>query len=173
MLRRIAITGPESTGKSELAQQLAEHYNSSWVPEFARQYLLDLNRDYRLDDVSFIAENQEKLIHEAFAGSSDYVFADTEMLVCAVWADFVFGHIPQAIRLRLDRQQFDLYLLCYPDLPWEPDPLREHPTQRMELFNIYEAWLKQLNWKYAIIKGIGSQRLQNAVDAVNRCFIPV
>ena len=168
MAEVIAITGPESTGKTVLASGLATHYNSIWVPEFAREYLTGFERKYSLDDVVFIAEQQELAIKKAQEKPLEFIFADTEILVCYVWALFVFGEVPAAILDRLKNQHFSLYLLCYPDLPWEPDPLREHPDQGLELFRIYEKILGEMNWNYRVISGLEHNRLKNAFSEIDR-----
>lgn len=166
MCKRIAITGPESTGKSWLAMQLAQTYQSIWVAEFAREYLKTINHNYNLSDIETIAQMQMKQINLAALQSNSIVFADTEMLVCYIWADYVFGIVPQSVVELTQNQQFDLYLLCNIDLPWEPDPLREHPDARQKLFDAYESELFRRNWPYKIVSGINNERLQCAVNAI-------
>jgi len=165
---KVAITGPESTGKSWLASRLAVYYGCLWVPEFARTYLQNLGRKYTMNDVEFIAQRQDQLIRNAMAKESPVLFADTEMLVCKIWSEFVFGHCPDSITLLTDAQNFDFYLLCDIDLPWEPDPLREHPEKRQELLAMYQTELEKRGWPYALISGNGNQRLQNAISKVNQ-----
>lgn len=165
---KVAVTGPESTGKSWLASKLAVYYGCLWVPEFARTYLINLGRKYTLEDVEYIAQRQNQLIRSAMAKESPVLFADTEMLVCKIWSEFVFGHCPVSIASLTESQQFDFYLLCDIDLPWEPDPLREHPDKRKELFSIYQDELTRRKWPFAIISGTGNQRLDNAILHVNK-----
>ncbi|MBK9291174.1 MAG: ATP-binding protein [Bacteroidetes bacterium] len=165
---KVAVTGPESTGKSWLASRLAVYYGCLWVPEFARTYLQNLGRKYTPEDIEYIAMRQDQLIRNAMVKDSPLLFADTELLVCKIWSEFVFGTCPESIRQLTDRQEFDLYLLCDIDLPWQPDPLREHPDKRDALFNLYRAELEARNWPYAVISGAGNQRLQNAIGKVNQ-----
>ncbi len=167
---RVAVTGPESTGKSWLASKLAVYYGCLWVPEFARTYLLNLSRKYTMEDVEYIAHRQDQLIRNTMAKDSPVMFADTELLVCKIWSEFVFGNCPESIAELTNRQTFDLYLLCDIDLPWEPDPLREHPDKRKELFALYENELIKRGWSYAIINGTGSKRLENAIKHVNKAL---
>jgi len=167
MLKRIAITGPESTGKSWLAEKLATHYKSCWVPEFARSYLAAKGQDYLPQDIENIARGQMALEKSKLLEANKILFTDTEMLVCKIWLEFVFGQQSDFIEKAVLQQNFDLYLLCDIDLDWEPDPLREHPHQRHELFEKYENWLNQYGFKYAIISGKDNKRLENAVNAVN------
>lgn len=167
MANIIALTGPESTGKSRLSAELAKYFEGTFVPEYARSYLSNRQLPYTIDDIVHIAEQQERMINKAKDYSKSLVIADTEILVCYIWSQFVFGYVPDTIKMMRDRQQIDLYLLCYPDLPWEPDPLREHPQQRLILFEMYEKILLELGWPFEIIKGTGQDRLEGAVKAVN------
>ncbi len=163
----IAITGPESSGKTQLAKQLAAHYDTIWIPEYARNYLSDLARPYTLNDVEWIAARQESLVKAAAKKTNKPIFVDTETLMCYIWADYVFGEVPPSIMQRLQNQDFPLYLLSYPDLPWEPDPLREHPNERMELYALYEQMMQQMSWNFYTIKGLGDNRFQSALKVVD------
>src|SRR5690606_33233334 len=120
----IAITGPESTGKSTLAQQLAQHFRTTWVPEFARQYIGNLDQPYTLHDLENIARGQLLLQQKAEAENPEILLVDTELLVLKVWSENAFGVCPEWILKELQKQRFDLYLLMDIDLPWEPDPQR-------------------------------------------------
>ena len=165
-MKRIAITGPESTGKSTLAGQLAEYYQTIWVPEFARDYIAELNHQYTLQDLENISRGQLELIAQAEAKNPEYLIADTELLVLKIWSENAFGSCPAWILDELKKQRFDLYLLMNIDLPWEPDPQREHPHLRQYFFDLYKKELEQLNFPYHIISGSDQERLQAAINAV-------
>lgn len=167
MLRRIAITGPESTGKSWLAQKLADHYNTVWVPEFAREYLEAKDSAYNYDDILSIAKGQKEREEALVNIASELIFSDTEAVVTKIWSEVVFGRVEPWIENEITANPYDLYLLCYPDLPWEPDPLRENPDDRMHLFELYLNELQDKRFNYAVITGKGKERLNRAVDAVN------
>lgn len=167
MLKRVAITGPESTGKSWLAKRLAAHYKTCWVPEFARTYLASENQHYVPLDIENIARGQMSLEQSKLVEANDILFTDTEMLVCKIWLEFVFGQQSSFIEKAVLQQNYDLYLLCDIDLEWEPDPLREHPDKRVELFERYEKWLLSYGFPYVKISGQGNKRLENAVNSVN------
>jgi NadR type nicotinamide-nucleotide adenylyltransferase len=169
-LKKIAITGPESTGKSWLSTKLAAHYGSLFVPEYAREYLKKLDRPYTLDDVVMIAQGQLHLESIMTKLASGYLFADTEMLVCKIWTEFVFGSTPAFIDQAFERQAYDLYLLCDVDLPWEPDRLREHPHSRQELFSMYEQYLKTYKLPYIVVSGQGKARFNMAIKQIARYF---
>ena len=168
---RISITGPESTGKSELAKQLADYYNTLWVPEFARGYLDDLGRKYRFEDITEIARKQLEMEDSIALKASKSLFCDTDFLVTKIWSLYKYGKCDPWIEEMVLSHRYDLYLLCSPDLPWEDDPQREHPLQREELFGMYHEELKQLKVNFTVISGLGKLRLKNAILAVEESFL--
>src|SRR5688500_989467 len=134
MLKKIVILGPESTGKSSLCKQLANHYQTEWCPEYAREYLLKHGIDYSYEDLLVIAKGQIALeeSYQSTASSqqpaaSDLLFIDTNMYVMKVWCEFVFGKCHKYILDQIVQRKYDLYLLCNIDLPWIKDELREYP----------------------------------------------
>ncbi len=165
-MKRIAITGPESTGKSTVASQLAAHFNTQWVPEFARQYLDGLNREYILTDLEAIARGQLAFIQKAEAENPAILLTDTEMLVMKIWSENAFGSCPTWILTELQNQRFDLYLLMDIDLPWQPDPQREHPHLRQYFFDLYKTELERLNFPYRVISGSEDARFKAALQAI-------
>jgi len=167
MLKRVAITGPESTGKSWLTKQLAMHYQTQRVDEYAREYLLKNGPGYNQDDVIQIAKGQLEREEIAAEQSRDLLFCDTDMLVVKIWAEVVFGQCPVWIEQQFNNHHYDLYLLCAPDIPWKPDPLRENPDNRDELFTHYEKTLIRYEFPYHIVTGRGNKRLKNAVHFVD------
>ncbi len=162
MLKRVAITGPESTGKTKLTAWLADSYQTVWVPEYARQYLEKNGPEYTLDDVVSIARGQLAQENATAEKANTILFCDTDILVTKIWCEVVFGTCPQWIEQQFLSHSYNLYLLCYPDLPWEPDPLRENPDNRMELFTLYQKTLKENNLPFKIVKGLGKARFENA-----------
>jgi NadR type nicotinamide-nucleotide adenylyltransferase len=160
-MKRFAITGPESSGKTTLAQKLAEHLKVAWVPEFARDYLLARNGQYEENDLVEIALGQVSAWNKIV--EQDIVICDTEMLVMKVWSEVKYNKVDPIIIQALLEQQFDHYFLCRPDIPWEEDPLRENPEQREELFEIYLKELKTRKLPFTIIEGNMQQRLRNCL----------
>lgn len=166
-LIKIAITGPESTGKSMLANQLADHFQTVFVPEFARIHLLKSNGNYTYDDILEIAQGQvasEKVLQTI---ANRLLFSDTELLVTKIWCEVKYNKCHPWIMEQINLQDFGLYLLADIDLPWEPDPLREHPDRRSELFDQYLGNLRKYNFNYKIVSGTGEKRLKNAIEAVD------
>ncbi|NDE79029.1 MAG: ATPase [Chitinophagaceae bacterium] len=182
MLKKIVVIGPESTGKSTLCRQLAEHFETVWCPEYAREYLLTNGKDYSYTDLLTIAkgqiageENWAELLEKRAAPllEQDYdipYFIDTNMVVMKVWAEFVFNKCHPYIEEQLAKRKYDHYLLCEPDLEWEKDELREYPDleTREKLFFIYKNYLEQQSIPWTLIKGKNEDRIQSAIRTVNK-----
>ena len=167
---KIVVLGPESTGKSTLCASLAEHFHCSWVPEFARRYLLELGRPYNYDDLLIIARGQLKAEDEMARETEEKcLFIDTDMYVMKVWCEFVFGKCHSFILDQIVERKYDLYLLCNTDLPWVKDELREYPDleNRNKLFRIYKDLMINQHVPWVEIKGRDDERLQQAISAVN------
>lgn len=170
MLQRIVIIGPESTGKSTLCASLAEHYNTIWVPEYAREHLEKYGTKYTYDDLLVIAQQQLALEDKMAANASNgLLFIDTNMYVMKVWCEFVFGKCHQWILDRIAERKYDFYLLCNTDLPWEQQPMREYPEPgpRLKLFHMYKDLLVHQQVPWQIISGTNNERVNSAKLAVD------
>jgi nicotinamide riboside kinase len=166
---KIAITGPESSGKTTLTEKLALKYNANSVPEFARNFLLERNGIYTQQDLDTIAIGQVKsweAIH------SNFLICDTEMTVIKIWSEFKFKSCSETILNLQNQQKFDHYFLCFPDIPWEEDPLRENPNDREILFDIYLNELKKNNLPFTVIAGNLETRLKTCEAVIERLSLP-
>jgi len=165
---RISLTGPESAGKSTLAAQLAAHYGTTWAPEYARQYLEENGAGYTLADLEAIAHGQLAAEAAAAGRASRLLFCDTDLLVVKIWAENAFGTCPAWVLAELAKPRYALTLLLAPDLPWAPDPLREHPdpAQRWHFYALYRQELVRRGWPFAEVSGPAAERLAQAVAAV-------
>ncbi|MFM7006651.1 MAG: AAA family ATPase [Flavobacteriales bacterium] len=143
---RLAFTGPESSGKTTLANWCAAHFELPVIEEFARTYLQD-RPTYVRQDLDIMAQQQV-----ALWPSGGFV-ADTEMHVFQIWSDVKYAEVSLSIQDLLKAQQFDHYFLCAPDIPWEEDPLRENPHDRQQLFALYLKQLEENNRSYTILEG--------------------
>jgi NadR type nicotinamide-nucleotide adenylyltransferase len=179
--KRIVILGPESTGKTTLSKELAEHYQTQWVPEFARNFLLTYGMNYDYNDLLTIAQGQlalevetEMAVQQDRRNKDKLLFIDTNMYVMQVWCEFVFQKCHTWILEQIATRPYDLYLLCNVDLPWVKDQLREYPDleSRTRLYNIYKEILISQNVPWIDISGGYSHRLHVAIDAVDKCFDP-
>jgi NadR type nicotinamide-nucleotide adenylyltransferase len=177
-LKKIVVIGPESTGKSTLCGYLADYYNTLWCPEFAREYLLENGTAYTIDDLITIAKGQLDAVQKytrALQSQIDQtgivkpLIVDTDMYVMKVWAEYVFGTCPTFILNEINKQDYDLYLLCKPDIPWVKDELREYPDEkpRQELFQIYKDILINQQTPWVEISGGFETRNQKAVAAID------
>jgi NadR type nicotinamide-nucleotide adenylyltransferase len=166
--KRVAIIGPECTGKSELSKFLAQHFKTEWVPEYARAYIDNLRRPYNQNDLITIAHGQLRLEDEYARDANTFLFCDTNLYVIKVWSMFKYGNCEKEILDQIANRKYDLYLLTYVDLPWEEDPLREHPTKREELYNIYLNEMKNQSVPFVEIKGEREQRQATAIQAIEK-----
>jgi NadR type nicotinamide-nucleotide adenylyltransferase len=168
-LKKVVIIGPESTGKSTLAQQLAEHYNTAWCPEFAREYLQQHGKEYNYDDLLKIAMGQITLEDSLITAAKDFYFIDTDMHVMKVWCEVAFQDCHKWILEQIALRKYDLFLLCNIDLPWLPDPLREYPELeiRQRIYAMYKDLMINQETPWVEISGDYNQRLHIAISAVN------
>ncbi|NQD69483.1 ATP-binding protein [Sphingobacterium shayense] len=165
---KIAIVGPESTGKSTVAHQLAAQKKSLCVPEYARYYCQNLNNNYSLQDEINMFYGQIALEEAMLESSTNHIlFCDTTILTVKIWSDHLFGHTPTEVTDEIKRRTYDLYLLMDIDLPWQDDPLRDFPDQREHFMQIWIQELKALSAEYKIISGQGEDRFANALKATN------
>ncbi|MCX6251554.1 MAG: ATP-binding protein [Bacteroidetes bacterium] len=171
MIKRIAITGPESTGKSLLSERLAGYYHTTWVPEFAREYIDGLDREYNQEDILKIARGQLRNENRLLKSANQYLFCDTELIVTKIWSEVKYNKCDEWILKKIEEHKYDFYLLCYIDIPWEYDPQREHPQLREHLFDLYLQEMTERNLPFAVVSGLGEERLKNAVKIINKNFV--
>jgi NadR type nicotinamide-nucleotide adenylyltransferase len=169
-LKKIAITGPESTGKSILTQQLAAHFNATYINEFAREYIDQLGRPYLEEDILRISKNQMAAEKVASDKAETFLFCDTELLVARIWSLHKYGRCHPWIDQQIQSNRYDLILLCDIDLPWEYDPQRENPDNRDFFFDWFKSELKNFKMDFKIVSGLGAQRLQNAIKIIDNTF---
>ena len=169
-LKKIVILGPESTGKSTLCEALANHYQTIWSPEYARQYLTENGTNYTYDNLLTIAKGQLALEDASVEKTHDMLIIDTDMYVMKVWCEYVFNNCHPFILEKINERKYDAYLLCDIDLPWTADEMREYPNEepRKELFTIYKELLINQNTPWGIVSGTGAARTQNAIDLIQR-----
>ncbi len=184
MFKKIVVIGPESTGKSTLCEKLAEHYNTLWVREYAREYLEKNGSEYSHHDLLKIAKGQIGIEENGFneldlrlqgaplTTHHSLLFIDTDMYVMKVWAEYVFNKCHNWILNQIASRKYDLYLLCEVDLPWVEDALREYPDEktRKKLFCFYKDLMVNQSTPWAIISGNYEQRLEKAIQFIDAYF---
>ncbi|CDS95691.1 AAA family ATPase [Sphingobacterium faecium] len=168
-LIKIAVVGPESTGKSTIAQAVARHFDTVCVPEYAREYCKNLHNEYTLQDEVNMYYGQIALENTLIPlAKNNLLICDTTIMTIKIWCDYLFGDTPQDVKEEINNRHYDLYLLMDIDLPWEEDPLRDFPEHREHFMGVWESELKSLKANYIIISGLGDERLKNALEATNR-----
>jgi NadR type nicotinamide-nucleotide adenylyltransferase len=163
---KVVITGPESTGKTALCKALANHFKTSYVPEYSRSYLQQKEGNYSQKDLTLIAEGQIKLEDEHQQKHKSLLICDTSLEVIRVWSEWKYGNCDEFIINNAVQRTPDLFLLLTPDLLWHPDPLRENPDDRTELFAYYQKTLSEYDAKVVIIRGDREKRLTSAIEAI-------
>lgn len=165
-MKKIVITGPESTGKTTLAEALAQKLNALLIPEYARSYVEGLNRPYTYSDVEMIAQHQlEEESKFSDSGGSGILLMDTWLIITKVWFEVVYGTAPGWIEKRIATGDIDLFLICAPDIPWIADPIRENGGEmRLKLFDRYINEIENHGFAYEIVRGAGELRFQNALN---------
>ena len=192
VIKKIVVIGPESTGKSTLCEQLAAHYKTNWIPEYAREYLLKNGTNYKYEDLFEIAKGQMrleddftktwhmergkelnktkyKLTGPAASHLGYPLILDTNLYVMKVWSEIAFNKCDNRILTQIAMRQYDLYLLCNPDLPWAPDSLREYPDlkTRERIYHFYKEAMVKQKTTWTDIKGNYEERFQQAVAAID------
>jgi NadR type nicotinamide-nucleotide adenylyltransferase len=164
---KIAVVGPESTGKSTMSAYLAKHYNTVWVPEYARDYCAKLTEPCTWQDEINMFYGQLDLEAEMLPLANELLICDTTFITVKIWSDYTFGRTPQEVLDELPKHTYDLYLLLNIDLPWEEDPLRDFPHMREHFMQIWIKELQALDARYVLISGTGDDRYKNAVNAID------
>lgn len=165
---RIAITGPESSGKTTLATALAQHFSVPLHLEYARIYLNNLDRPYIQSDLDAIALGH---LAQFEFDTSDLQIIDTDFIVMRDWSERRFGNITPFISELVSRNYFDLHILCTPDMPWEFDPQREYPNDRDHLFNDYHRALTEKNKPFIVVAGSESERNEKSIHAIDQLLL--
>lgn len=167
-IKRIVLIGAESTGKTALTEGLSGYYKTVFVPEYAREYIENLNSDYTYNDVEHIAKRQVELEIEYAHKANEILFYDTYLIITKIWFKLVYNKIPDWINEKIENNNIDLFLLCNNDIQWIPDSVRENGGEmRDTLFEIYKKELEHYNCNFKIVSGIGKKRFNNALNLVN------
>jgi NadR type nicotinamide-nucleotide adenylyltransferase len=165
-VRKIAIVGPESTGKSLLAQALSRHFNTLFVPEMSRIYLENAGGKWTYEDVLTIAKLQIQKEDELIPLANKIIFCDTELICIKVWLDFYRLEVPNWIIEEIHKRTYHHFLLMNIDFPWQPDPLRQNPNDRHTLFENFKQQLNLFQKPYSIISGSVGERTTQGISMV-------
>ncbi len=165
---RLVLTGPESTGKSTLTEFLGQQLGLPFAREYARIYLERHGPAYDYDLLLPLSREHARYQRSEVPSDAVAGVLDTDLLNYKIWCEVAYGRCHPEIIAAIEGEAHHVYLLCYPDLPWEPDPLREHPHERMMLFDRHRAEIERLGRRYEIIRGSGEERTRAALHASHR-----
>lgn len=169
---KVVLFGPESTGKTTLSRQLARHYNSIWVPEYAREYLQNKWNNERktceVDDLLPIAEGQIKLENKLAQKTKTVLICDTDLLETKVYSEaYYLGSCNPILEKYALENTYDLYFLTYIDTPWEADDLRDKSEHREKMFKAFQKALVVNKRPYVLLKGNREERLELAIKHID------
>ena len=171
--KKVVLYGPESTGKTTLSIELAKHFKTNWVPEYAREYLQTIwDNEKRIcepKDILPIAIGQMKLENELAIKSKSLLICDTNLFETMVYSKYYYGgNCDPLLEKYALKNDYDLYLLTDIDIPWEKDDLRDKPNEREESFEIFKNELIKKNLPFEVISGTRIERLKKAINSINK-----
>lgn len=169
-IKKVCVIGPECTGKTDLSQFLAQHYQTSWVEEYARAYLNKLGRAYDQIDLLKIAHGQLRMEDEWIYEANKLLICDTNLIVIKVWSEHKYGNCDPDILKKIAERKYDLYLITDIDIPWAEDPQREHPDKREHFRAIYRNEIAATGVPFVEISGEREARRKKAIDTINSTF---
>ena len=157
-VKRVAIVGPESTGKTTLTEKLAKHFETSWTPEFARGFLDEKGTDCLIEDIALIAKGQIETEEEKAKEANKILFCDTDLMTTCIWSEYLFKECPPWIEEKSYEQKYDLTLLMNIDIPWVADPQRPAPHLRKYFLDWFKRELEKRERNYILISGNYEER---------------
>lgn len=162
-MKKIVLTGPESTGKTSIATFLGNKFDVPVVKEYAVEYLQKTGGKYIYPDLVKIAHGQIENENEiSIKGNYPVIICDTDLITIKIWSEVRFNKVSRKITSIISKRHYDLYILCSPDIDWEYADFRENPDDRDYLFDLYENELIKMEKKYIVLRGVGEIRYQNA-----------
>lgn len=164
---KVVLTGPESTGKSTLAKQLADHFETEIVAEYARHFIAGLGRPYVESDLLEIAKGQLELERLQAEKTPDLLICDTNLLTIKIWSEYKYGRCDPQILSWMEQHHYDHYLLCGTEIAWQFDPQRENPDDRDKLYRIHKKELAFYKKDFTEISGNEQQRLQQSIALIS------
>jgi len=171
VIKKVVLFGSESTGKTTLAQQLAQHYQTVWVPEYARAYLEKKGSICELSDIEPIGYGQLRLEDEKIKQANQVLICDTDARETKVYSYAYFNTCPESLLKEVDNRRYDLYLLLNVDIPWMKDSLRDRPHLRNEMHDLFKSELQKNNLNFIEIRGDFDSRLKQAIQAIDQLLL--
>lgn len=161
---KLAVIGAESTGKTAVSEALARHFDTAWVPEYAREYFADSDiYNYSLEDLERIALKQVELERQVMTTANELLVCDTALVTLKIWAELEFGFCPVSIIRLMEQNPYDHYLITSNEVPWQDDPLRQNKFSRDLIFDRNVDACKAGAWSYSIVRGLNEARTEAAI----------
>jgi nicotinamide riboside kinase len=162
---RIAITGPESSGKTTLCRLLSDYFKVPFISEYARTFLENTSGAYQQSDLDFIAKEHLKNI---LTSTHSVSISDTDFSVLEIWSEYKFKNSSKLIKELAGKDLFGLHILCRPDIPWEADKLRENEHSRLYLFDLYKASLTMHRKNFIVVDGSVENRTKKSIKFIEQ-----
>jgi NadR type nicotinamide-nucleotide adenylyltransferase len=177
-LLKVVLFGPESTGKTTLARELAAHYQTQWVPEYAREYLqAKWDREQKTcepEDLMPIAIGQMRLENALARQAERLLICDTDLLETKVYSEaYYLGYCDPVLEKYALQNQYDLYLLTSIDIPWEADDLRDRPGERERMFGFFREALEKNKRRFVTLKGSREERFLQSTTQIDKLLAHV
>ena len=166
-MKKISIIGPESSGKTTLANSLSKLLKENFIEEYARYYV-NKNKNYTISSLEIIAQKQSERIEEEKTKVKKFLISDTSIIDILIWSEFKYNQCSKKIIKMTKNELFDYYLLCKPDFPWVNDPLRENPKGRIKIFDLFKHHLNQKKANYKVVEGSHSNRLLTSLNFIKK-----
>jgi HTH-type transcriptional repressor of NAD biosynthesis genes len=165
-IKLICFYGPESTGKSTMAKQMAEIYQTEFVPEVARAMIS--SNDFTVADIIRIGEAQTQRTKDKLKTANKILFCDTDLITTQIYSRQYLKVVPE-ILFSLEKEiHYDKYFLFDIDVPWVADGLRDLSNQREEIMKIFEDELSKRNIQPIRVKGTWEERTTTIKTEVNK-----
>jgi NadR type nicotinamide-nucleotide adenylyltransferase len=166
----VCVVGAESTGKTTLTEQLAERFGTTWVAEYAREYLEAHDNVCRPESMVIIAREQRRREEEARTRADRFLFCDTDALTTSLWSEHYFGDVDPAVTALAADPRYALHLLLASDLPWVDDGMRDSPGKGKWFFDRFRQELSGRELRHRVVEGAGPTRLASACGHLDALF---
>ncbi|MBU1915644.1 AAA family ATPase, partial [Patescibacteria group bacterium] len=169
--KRICVLGAESTGTTTLARSLAEHYNTTWVPEYGRFFSEGKYTapafEWQSAEFVHIAEQQARLEDWLARSANRVLICDTDPFTTSIWHERYLGEPSPEVVALAERRHYDLYILTGDEIPFVQDGLRDGEHIRHQMHCRFERALRETNRPYIKVTGTRNMRLKEAVKIID------